>query len=403
MFTIKDAIHDHIDVSGVAADLLDTPIVQRLRRVRQLGTASLVYPSANHSRFEHSLGVYYLADEVAKHLDLNENHAECLRAAAILHDTGHGPFSHVTEPVFERHLGKDHDDIYNLLSNSQARDILENHGIDFEYISELVGGNEKYGQLIAGDLDVDRMDYLARDAHHTGVPYGTIDHEQLIRSLTFIDSQLVIKEGNIQAAENVLTARALMDPTVYHHHTARIAELMLLRATERLIKANELAPKDLRKIDDYDLITTLRSHPATTKMANRLDNRNLFKRAVWLETDAIPESLRGSSYQEITQFEREIAQAAGIGPETVLIDVPHKMGLPESETQIEKNGEVTLLRKQSQIIGALEGAVKNQRRLGIYTEESSISAVRDVADDVLDIKINGRYVKEREGDSDSLV
>ena len=236
MFTIKDAIHDHIDVSGVAVDLLDTPIVQRLRRIKQLGTASLVYPSANHSRFEHSLGVYYLADEVAEHLDLDENHAECLRAAAILHDTGHGPFSHVTEPVFERHLSKNHDDIYNLLSKSRARDVLESHGIDFEYISELVAGNEKYGQLIAGDLDVDRMDYLARDAHHTGVPYGAIDHEQLKRSLTFIDSQLVIKEGNIQVAESVLTARALMDPTVYHHHTTRIAELMLLRATERLIE-----------------------------------------------------------------------------------------------------------------------------------------------------------------------
>jgi len=395
MFSIKDGIHGHIDLTGVAADLLDTPIVQRLRRVRQLGTASLVYPSANHSRFEHSLGVYYLANEVAEHLNLGEHQSERLRAAAILHDTGHGPFSHVTEPIFERNLDKNHDDVFELLSSSQAKGVLEDHGIDFEHIAELIAGNGRYGQLIAGDLDVDRMDYLARDAHHTGVPYGTIDHEQLIRSLKFIDSQLVIKEGNIQAAENVLTARALMDPTVYHHHTARIAELMLLRSTERLIAEEALSPRDLRTVDDYELMTTLREHSATDEMAERLDNRGLFKRAVWLETDAISDELMSADHQEIKRYEREIADRADVDRETVLVDVPHKMGLPESETRVEKSGDVSLLREQSQIIDALEGTVQSQRRLGVYTAKRNVSTVREAADRVLEIDTNGGYVEER--------
>ena len=115
MATIKDSVHDHIEITGVAEALLDTPTVQRLRHISQLGTVQLVYPSANHTRFEHSLGVYHLADRALAELGIEGRQAERIRAAALLHDVGHGPFSHNIEALTHRLTGKYHDDVAELL------------------------------------------------------------------------------------------------------------------------------------------------------------------------------------------------------------------------------------------------------------------------------------------------
>jgi hypothetical protein len=128
MTTIKDSVHDHIEIQGVAAALLDTPPIQRLRRVTQLGTVHLVYPAANHTRFEHSLGVYHLMNRALSHLDLDGPRAERLRAAALLHDVGHSPYSHNLEPVIHRYTGKYHDDVTNLLVDSAVGDTLSDRG-----------------------------------------------------------------------------------------------------------------------------------------------------------------------------------------------------------------------------------------------------------------------------------
>jgi hypothetical protein len=217
MTTVKDSVHDHIEVTGVAAALMDTPPVQRLRRIKQLGTASLVYPSANHTRFEHSLGVYHLASRALEHLDVHGRRAETVRGAAILHDVGHGPFSHNVEDLIHRRTGNYHDDVDDLITSGAVAEALDAHEIDPDRIVDVIDGTGLLGQLVAGELDVDRMDYLVRDAHHTGVPYGTIDTQRLVRALRFVDGHLVLDEGNVQSAESLLVARALMNPTVYNH------------------------------------------------------------------------------------------------------------------------------------------------------------------------------------------
>ncbi|MEF8831015.1 MAG: HD domain-containing protein, partial [Halobacteriales archaeon] len=168
MKTIKDPVHDHIQVAGVAEDLLDTPDVQRLRSISQLGTASLVYPSANHTRFEHSLGVYHLAGRALDHLGIEGTQAERVRAAALLHDVGHVPFSHNLEDLIHRRTGKYHDDVDDLLDRGAVGDVLRGHGLAPREVAKLVAGEGELGQLVSGELDVDRMDYLVRDAHHTG-------------------------------------------------------------------------------------------------------------------------------------------------------------------------------------------------------------------------------------------
>src|SRR6056297_597233 len=125
MATIKDSVHDHIEIEGVAEALLDTPTVQRLRHIKQLGTVTLVYPSANHTRFEHSLGVYHLANRALSHLGIEGQQAERVRAAALLHDVGHCPYSHNVEELIYQHTGKYHDEVHDLLDQGEVARALE--------------------------------------------------------------------------------------------------------------------------------------------------------------------------------------------------------------------------------------------------------------------------------------
>ncbi|WP_048075535.1 HD domain-containing protein [Haloquadratum walsbyi] len=396
MTTIKDGVHDHIEIQGITAELLDTPLIQRLRRVTQLGTVHLVYPAASHTRFEHSIGVYYLMNRALSHLGLDGPQAERLRAAAVLHDVGHSPYSHNLEPVIHRHTDKYHDDVINLLIDSVVGDTLSEHGHDPERIAALIRGDGKYGQLISGELDVDRMDYLVRDAHHTGVPYGTIDHERLIRALTFVDGELALAAGNVQTAESLLLARALMNPTVYRHHVARISKTMLRRAAERLIIVDSVAitASQLRRMDDHDLYAALRSTEQTSQIASRLDTRNLYKRAVWAERDAVPESIIDADYDTIRSFERTVADRIGLDPEEVIIDVPERPSMTESSSRVVVSGEVRRLADQSPLVSALRTAQKQQWRLGVYVPAVETDRAGTTAVETMGLDISGALVSD---------
>jgi len=394
MTTIKDSVHDYIEVTGVARALLDTPPVQRLRRVSQLGTVVLVYPSANHTRFEHSLGVYHLADRALDHLAVEGQQAERVRAAALLHDVGHAPYSHNVEELLHRHTGKYHDDVAALIGSGEVARVLAEHGLNPDRIAGLVAGEGQLGQLVSGELDVDRMDYLVRDAHHTGVPYGSIDHNRLVRELRFVDGQLVLDEGNVQTAESLLLARALMNPTVYQHHVARIAKAMLRRGAERLIEAGGVSAGDLRRMDDYELRVALRECEPTAPYARRLDERDLFKRAVWAEMEAVPGELRDASHDEVRDLERDVADEAGVDPETVILDVPAPPEMTESTSRVVVNGEVRRLGEQSTLVNALRAAQRDQWRLGVYAPPESSDRVGDAAIRVLGLDLEGALVRD---------
>lgn len=386
--TIKDSVHDHIEVEGVAAALLDTPPVQRLRRICQLGTVSLVYPSANHSRFEHSLGVYHIANQALSKLGIAGPNAERIRAAALLHDVGHCPYSHNIESLIHRHTGKYHDDVHDLLETSSVAKVLERHDIEPETVADLIAGKGQYGQLVSGELDVDRMDYLVRDAHHTGVPYGTIDHERFVRELRFIDGELVLDAGNVQTAESLLLARALMNRAVYAHPTVRIGRSMLQRAAERLLAADATDPETLRRMDDHGLLAALRSCPATTEYARRLDTRTLYKRAVWAELDDVPDELLEMDHERTRALEAAVADAAGVDTEAVIFDIPGKLSMPESTSRVVVNGEIRTLAEQSTLVRALMAAQRERWRFGVYTPEASTDAVGHATERVLGLKLD---------------
>ena len=394
MTTIKDSVHDHIEVTGVAESLLDTPPVQRLRHVRQLGTVQLVYPSANHTRFEHSLGVYHLASRALDSLGVEGRQADRVSAAAILHDVGHGPYSHNIEGVIHRHTGKYHDDVEDLLREGVVGDVLREHDLSPDRVAGLIAGEGQYGQVVSGELDVDRMDYLVRDAHHTGVPYGTIDTERLVRELAFVDGELVLAEGNVQTAESLLLARALMNPTVYQHHVARIGKAMLRRATEALLDEPDIDAERLRRMDDHELLVALRRDPATEAFATRLRNRDLYKRAVWAEYTDVPDALRAADHGEIRDLERDVASRAGVGAERVVLDVPAEPGMTESSSRVMVNGEIRSLGRQSALVSALRTTQKHQWRLGVYAPPDATERVGQAAAAELGLDIDGALVSD---------
>jgi len=394
MATIKDSVHDHIEISGVAEALLDTPTVQRLRHISQLGTVQLVYPSANHTRFEHSLGVYHLADRALAELGIEGRQAERIRAAALLHDVGHGPFSHNIEALTHRKTGKYHDDVDELLASGAVGEILRAHDLDPGHIAGLVAGEGQFGQLVSGELDVDRMDYLVRDAHHTGVPYGTIDAERLLRELTFVDNELVLAAGNVQTAESLLLARALMNPTVYMHPVARISKAMLRRASERLLATTDIDADELRRMDDHDLLVALRTTPATEAFAERYDERRLFKRAVWAERQHVPDELLDLDHGQLRGLEATIADRADVPETTVIIEIPDEPSMRESSTRVVVNGESRNLSAQSPLVNALRTTQRGQWRLGVYTTPSAADRVGQLAAAELGLDITGGLVTE---------
>ena len=402
MVTIKDSVHDHIAVEGVAAELLETPALQRLRRLRQLGTVGLVYPSANHTRFEHSLGVYHLARSALDQLGIEGPRAERIRAAAILHDIGHTPFSHNIEGIVARRTGRMHDEVGDLISEGEIARVLALYDIDPSTVTDLIAGDGELGGLVSGELDVDRMDYLVRDAHHTGVPYGTIDTGRLVRELRFVDGELVLAEGNVQTAESLLVARSLMNPVVYNHHVARISKAMLRRGTEKLLETDELIAEKLRRMDDPGLLVALRSNPVTADLARRLDTRALYKRAVWAELRDVPEEIVDAEHGEIREYEREIAARAELDSDCVVLDVPPRPRMAESTSRVVVNGEVRSLESQSTLVTALRRANQEQWRFGVYAPEAATDRVGRATEDVLGLDLDALVVDVRQGINTTL-
>ena len=386
MNPIKDSVHDYITLDTVAADLLDTPTVQRLRHIKQLSTVRLVFPSANHTRLEHSLGVYHLAETALSHLDVDPERAAHVRAAALLHDVGHGPYGHQTERLIQRRTGLDHDEVGWLLTDSDRPvcRALERNGLEPERVAAYVAGEGTLGQLVSGELDVDRMDYLVRDAHHTGVPYGSIDHERLVRQLHVEDGALVLGEGNVATAESMLLARSLMNATVYRHHVSRVAGTMVERASELYLDRTETAIEEFRRMADHDLLVALARE--VPEFGRRIEQRDLYKRAVWARLEDVPRGTADIGHEGERRAEREISQRAGVEPHEVLVDVPSRPALKESATNVVVDGVVQRIEDASELVASIRAAERGRWRLGVYCPAAHVDAVTDAAQDVLGVR-----------------
>jgi len=239
---ITDPIHKYIRITDLEKKLIDTEAFQRLRKIRQLAGAHLVYPSAQHTRFEHSLGVMHLAGLAAETLldkgyITNKEDVESLRIAALLHDIGHGPFSHLFEEVLSENESKkiNHEIIgKKIIKETIILDILGKYGYDGDYVCKLSFGESQkmfYNEIIAGSLSADIMDYLPRDSFFTGAEYGKVDYYRLISSFEVLSNgHLGINKSAINSLESMLISRYQMFKAVYFHKTVRAGEVMLLHS-----------------------------------------------------------------------------------------------------------------------------------------------------------------------------
>ncbi|WP_455646142.1 HD domain-containing protein [Methanosphaera sp.] len=362
---IRDSIHGDLHLTDYELKIIDTVEMQRLRRVKQLGFTNLIYPGANHTRFEHSIGTLYLANKLGTILGLDDEIIEVLRICGLLHDIGHAPFSHVSE----RALKHSHETItQEIILNSAITDII-NEKFEPKLITSIIDGKTRYGKIISGDLDVDRMDYLARDSYYTGVAYGVIDTERLLYSLTYDENNLVLTNKGVQAAESTLLARYFMYPTVYQHHTTRIVNSMFRVSLEHLLNDKIIEEKELRYLDDGDLINITRNTPGLPqKTMQNLDTRHLYKKADTIELSQFdnPEKIVEMDKKYLTEAEESIAAKLDISPEEVIVDMPEELSFKKMSIQVKTYDGLQPLTKVSTIIDTLKKAQYNYADLALF-------------------------------------
>ena len=233
---INDPVFGFIKIKrGLLYDIVQHPLFQRLNRINQLGLASVVYPGARHTRFQHSLGAFYLMTEAVKSLNekgvyIFDSEAEAVQAAILMHDIGHGPFSHVLENTLIH--GVSHEDISLMMMEQINRDLKGQLALAISIFKDEYP-NKIFHQLISSQLDMDRLDYLRRDSFYTGVTEGNIGSARIIKMLNVKDDRLVVEAKGIYSIENYLTTRRLMYWQVYLHKTAVGYEKVLVNALTR--------------------------------------------------------------------------------------------------------------------------------------------------------------------------
>ncbi|MDE0267189.1 MAG: HD domain-containing protein [Thaumarchaeota archaeon] len=257
----RDPIHKFIHVSSEELKIIDTPVFQRTRNIKQLSLGYYAYHGAEHSRFGHMLGAMHVAglayDAIQKNTaKLGEDLAyedidrKTLRAAALLHDVGHAPFSHSLESL----LDASHEAYSKALVKTCYEDILRKSDIDTQTVNELIDGyytNKPHlSKLVSGQLDVDRLDYLLRDSYYAGVSYGRYDLERIIDQLAIVDGKFVVLEGGYEAVEQLVFSRYQMYQQVYFHKTKRSFELMLWKCSEIMKEDGLLHYPSIKELEE---------------------------------------------------------------------------------------------------------------------------------------------------------
>jgi HD superfamily phosphohydrolase len=362
--TVRDALYDRIPLSAPELALIATPVFLRLERIQQLGFVSRVWPGARHSRYEHSLGVLHLARLAVDHLRaipagswITDEDARVITAAALLHDIGHYPFSHAIEelgpPVLPHEVvGRriiEGPEIAPILRNvwqigpARVASVVAPNGRTLTLADEVLRG------ILSGPLDIDKLDYLPRDARACNVPYGGVDTGRLLDSLTLAElpidettpyqptpqTRIVVGAKGISPLHSLINARQEMFDNVYWHHTNRACMVMLLRAVQEALLAHAITPDALTNLDDASLLALFRRPDmpeSTRRLTAALEHRHIHKRAVEISARAFELYARlGNLYFDpLARRDAEIQLASGLSSlldepvpdDAVLIDIP---------------------------------------------------------------------------------
>ena len=363
---VRDPLWNTIRLDPVAVGIVDTPAVQRLRYIRQLGFAHLVYPGATHTRFDHALGVYHLAGTALRLLrdrgpvppDAWAD-AELVPYAALLHDIGHYAFSHALEELEPDRIPGDHEAVsLRFFKSSELARALAPLGEGApERIHELIRGEGAHplGGLVSGSLDLDKMEYLRRDARFCGVPYGEVDVDRLLQGLVLLPDpatgrvEVGIQEKTISALESLLFAKYQMFRNVYWHHAVRAATALYRRIVDEAVRSELFRPEELVGPTDEELLYQIRERSlahggaavlriekwVTNLQCRRLPKRACEVRADRLEGAILPDWISRDS-TERRKVEDRIAGHLDLAPGEVMLDYPVKLRMLDLDLLVQR-------------------------------------------------------------------
>jgi len=370
---IKDPVHNYIQFTDIEKKIIDSYPVQRLRGIKQLAGAEFTYPGAIHTRFMHSLGVMHLSGLLGDHLMekgyVSEEEVQKLRLAGLLHDIGHGPFSHVYEEVLSKHRNLTHEDLAErIIHDTETGDILAEYGFSKNEISQLATGRLRkknrgfLNQVIAGHFSSDIIDYLIRDSYFAGVEYGKVDVQRLITSLDLIENELMADySGAFGVLESFIIARIEMFNVVYFHRTVRATNVMIARAMDFANKKLGLCSFD--SIDDFltlddavvlrNLISlkeakeksSLKAYEFISRVIERKLLKSTYELMIHRRDNFFENLLNKTSIRK--QIESEIGDKVGIDPDYVIIDVPQVLSVPINPIE-RKRSEIHVFKNTTQ-------------------------------------------------------
>jgi HD superfamily phosphohydrolase len=350
---IRDPLWDNVRVDHPALLALDTPPVQRLRYIRQVGHAFLVYPGATHTRFEHALGAYHLTrralatlEEYGELEQVAKEDRLAVRMAALLHDIGHYPFSHALEEAgFPSHeqLG-----VAKLSTGElgEALELIGGAGFSTRLGALIMGQSASPLQgLISGSLDFDKIDYLSRDAHMCGVPYGYVDVDRLLATLTLVEAspgrfEVGVQEKGVSALESLLFAKYQMYRNVYWHHAVRSATCMFKRAVRIAVRRGTIGVEVLEDATDDGLMELLISRDGNA-LAGAIRSRRLYKRALDLPASDVPGDVQTWIAEDPDLLERvedAVAVQVGLAPGDLFLDFPARSSMLSVDLPLRTRG-----------------------------------------------------------------
>ena len=353
---IIDPIHDFVRVNSNELKIIDTPIFQRLRRIRQLSGAHLIYPGAQHTRFEHSLGVMHIASMAGHALNekgiVSSDNIQNLRFAGLLHDIGHGPFSHLFEELLQKRK-MSHEDIgRDIILKTQIGDLISANGFDKKFITELAFGDSKFqfmNEIISGALSADIMDYLLRDGYFTGAEHAKIDHNRLTYSLDVYKNKLALEKSALVNFETMMISRYQMFKAVYFHKTVRAGEVMLLESmylAEEDLGLSSISLDEYLKLTDEVILSKLLNLPernSKLRMAKKIAtdylNRNLFKSV--FEVSVTGNAITKKRMQSIRE---EVSKKSKVDINEIFVDSSNTPSIPLSPSKKESKSIIILER-----------------------------------------------------------
>ncbi|MFH1394051.1 MAG: HD domain-containing protein [Candidatus Micrarchaeota archaeon] len=352
---IKDEIYGTIGFDEFEERIIDTPEFQRLRRVKQMSVTNLVYPGANHTRFEHSLGTAHLSETIGRRLGLDSEALKKLKLYALLHDIGHVAFSHEGEDVLKKHIG-DHEKIgKEKILGGEIADVLSENYRPSEIIKV---GESKEGSIVSSDIGADRMDYLKRDARNTGVAYGIIDIDRIVHMLSMEKGELCIWKGGLEAAEYLLIARFMMFSTVYLHHTVRIGTALLYRAIEESVSDGSVKAIEFATLGDDEAMVRMKGSRNGRRYVDALLERRLYKEVCSFQKTGKKESAIRKLGGELTEkFGHEI-----------IVDYPHPFFKP-IEFQVKTEGGLVPIGRLSTIMSSLKESEGQRMRVLVLADQ----------------------------------